>query len=443
MAEISVSYVIFIENGTIKSRNGSTGVIDFQGTDASTVINQTIDALSLTGGKIVMKKGNYTITSPILLKSNIWLAGEGRNATILQAGNNLDSLIKGYSGTAVQLFVKISNLTIDGRKDTYLVDTGITFDVRRGILENLEMKNLSGTAIRVKGYTTDDKALENFLKKILIFECSKGIVIGDYASDFVVSDIAIRHADIGIEVRTTGVGTIFFDYIHIYYSNVGFWIKSKWHLIYNSFLDNLSREGVILDASEEFLYRITINNCLLWNCGKSADNTYDAIRLKSYPIGEGHEVAKVIVSNCHIWSDAPNRMRYGISEELDNRGGDNAFINNIISGFATKAIKRVIPASGRVPAIIHPNVGYVTENSGTATITGDGVTTEFTVDVTHGLVSDKASVKVSCKKDHTYKAYLVDTDADGTYETIRIVITFTTAPAGGETVEIYWSAEVV
>jgi len=62
---------------------------------------------------------------------------------------------------------------------------------------------------------------------------------------------------------------------------------------------------------------------------------------------------------------------------------------------------------------------------------------------THGLVSDELSVKVACKKDATYRWYLVDTDADGTYETIRIVITFTTAPAVGETVEIYWSAEVV
>jgi len=37
----------------------------------------------------------------------------------------------------------------------------------------------------------------------------------------------------------------------------------------------------------------------------------------------------------------------------------------------------------------------------------------------------------------------VDTDADGVFETLRIVITFATAPASGETVDIYWEAQVV
>jgi len=87
--------------------------------------------------------------------------------------------------------------------------------------------------------------------------------------------------------------------------------------------------------------------------------------------------------------------------------------------------------------------GYITENSGVVTVTGDGATTTFTVDIDHGLVSDKVAVKLACKKSATFKWYLVDTDSDGFYETIRVEITFDSAPADGEEVEIYWEAEVV
>jgi len=112
--------------------------------------------------------------------------------------------------------------------------------------------------------------------------------------------------------------------------------------------------------------------------------------------------------------------------------------NVLIDGFATRGIN----VEG-VNNVIRRNRGYTTESSGTATITGDGTTSSFTVDVTHGLVSDKLSIKIACKKPATYKWYLVDTDADGMYETLRIEITFDTAPASGETVEIYWEASVV
>ena len=84
------------------------------------------------------------------------------------------------------------------------------------------------------------------------------------------------------------------------------------------------------------------------------------------------------------------------------------------------------------------------ENHGTATITGDGSTTTFTVDIEHGLASDKVACKVTLDRDGTIdKVYLVDTDSDGFYETIRVEVTYATAPASDETVPIYWSAQVV
>jgi hypothetical protein len=94
--------------------------------------------------------------------------------------------------------------------------------------------------------------------------------------------------------------------------------------------------------------------------------------------------------------------------------------------------------------IITRNIGYATENSGTATVTGDGVATTFTADVAHGLVKDTATAKITLDRDGTVdKAYLVDTDADGFKETLRIQVTYAAAPASGETVPIYWEAQAV
>jgi len=88
--------------------------------------------------------------------------------------------------------------------------------------------------------------------------------------------------------------------------------------------------------------------------------------------------------------------------------------------------------------------GYTTKNSGTATFSGDGSTTTFTIDITHGLVKDKLVAKITLDREGTVdKVYLVDKDGDGFKETLRVVVTYATAPADGEEVPIYWEAEVV
>jgi len=86
--------------------------------------------------------------------------------------------------------------------------------------------------------------------------------------------------------------------------------------------------------------------------------------------------------------------------------------------------------------------------SGTATITGDGSTTEFQVEIQHDLPSDKIAVSVSTTRPTTATpsyifAYVDDKDNDGFRETIVITVRFDTAPADGEEIEIYWRAEIV
>jgi len=93
---------------------------------------------------------------------------------------------------------------------------------------------------------------------------------------------------------------------------------------------------------------------------------------------------------------------------------------------------------------VKKNANYMLESSGTATFSGDGSTTTFTIDITHGLVKDKLVAKITLDREGTVdKVYLVDKDGDGFKETLRVVVTYATAPADGEEVPIYWKAEVV
>lgn len=77
------SYTIYKDGTTIKAVNGTTGVVDYSGTDASTVIQSAI-----SGGKIFIKAGTYTLTIPVVIaNSNISIYGEGQGITIIQADN--------------------------------------------------------------------------------------------------------------------------------------------------------------------------------------------------------------------------------------------------------------------------------------------------------------------------------------------------------------------
>ena len=84
---------------------------------------------------------------------------------------------------------------------------------------------------------------------------------------------------------------------------------------------------------------------------------------------------------------------------------------------------------------IKGNVGYATENSGTATFSGDGSTTQFSIE--HGLVSTPSKVQVTAMSSDAAGDFYVT--ADSTY----IYVNYKTAPPSGtDNVKLSWYAEV-
>jgi len=125
------SYVVENCSGTITAYHCITGSIDYSGSDAATVIQQAINALS-SGGLIFIREGTYVLTKTILIPSYVTLTGCG-SSTVLKVGNsaNIDA-IQNSDMTNGNTKITVRSLRIDGNKanqapSTSFVAMGIHF----------------------------------------------------------------------------------------------------------------------------------------------------------------------------------------------------------------------------------------------------------------------------------------------------------------------------
>lgn len=81
--------------------------------DINTAINRVAD---LGGGIIHVRTGNYSISAPIKLKSNVTLRGEGRQTVISQINSGNFHMITSFDETNGHSDVSLESLTINGNK---------------------------------------------------------------------------------------------------------------------------------------------------------------------------------------------------------------------------------------------------------------------------------------------------------------------------------------
>ncbi|MEM1563218.1 MAG: NosD domain-containing protein [Candidatus Bathyarchaeia archaeon] len=121
---VEATYIVFKENETVKAKNGLTSEIDFNGTDASTVIQSALDSLTpnRTWVEKVVVVGSFTLSSKIR--------------------------ISGYT------FLDLSqaNLTLaDNVNDNMIEASGWYFTIAGGVLNGNGAHQTMGSAILVKG----------------------------------------------------------------------------------------------------------------------------------------------------------------------------------------------------------------------------------------------------------------------------------------------------
>jgi len=392
--EKPASYIIRNNNGTIEAINGSTGKIDYSGTDASTVIQSAINALT-NGGKIFIKAGTYTFSNTVNINyPNIKIAGEGMTNTVF---------IISATFTGTRLFyvndvndTEFDHFRIYGQGAAAGVSGIGTYSNGNGhtcYIHHVDIYKPTATGISVGSGFNGIK-----IDTVRIKDAGTNGIQYNSASDSWMSNMEINGAG------TTGVGysdllinggaklvvvNSWFDFatygIRIYGGNN---IQ-----ITNCQIEEINQDGIsITDTS----YRCTFTNVHVRNVSKTAANVYSGID------NSGDQITLI---GCSFW-DANSKMKYGIKE---NSAADSCiYIGNRIIGAVTA------PAifSG-TNHIVKQNVGYVTENSGTAVGTGSQQS------IAHGcaFTPTKAQVIVSNIDDGANPYLSANPDATNIYVT--------------------------
>jgi len=519
------SYIIFKEGDLIKAKNGRTGQIEFQGSDASTVIQQAVDSVyNSGGGRILLRSGTYILLDTVILKDNVELEGEGYNTVLdtrVQAGIFGAAINVDGSNTAIRnLRVIGDNSPIEAKLITiYPSKTISNIAIENIVIENASFQSLVASAEPTLDYTVENVRVKGCVfrnakdclvvigtkhRKVTVEDC---IFIDDNQSatgiDVWQSDYAIRvvnnyiyNTRIGISINksengnyisdlhdvvvqgnyvnhTSGNGILVYsgrdvvirdnyvigaagDGIHIRYmqynsnklyswnvivegnriSHCGFAgimvLSSTDIIIKNNITEYNNKEGIKL--YEETVGRKSkhiIESNIIRNNSQESSGTYSGIYVSN--------ITYASIKNNIIYDDQSTKTQsYGIAEVDDS--DYNQIIGNICYGNINGNIRTVGPNT-----IVRDNEGYVTENSGTATFSGDGTTKDFSIGA-HGLAvtdPEKIVVKVTPISSDAIDASpcvgYVD-PADNT----KIRVKFANPPASGtDNVKIKWEAQVV
>jgi len=188
LKEQPASYIIGIDGTTIYAINCKTGKIDYSGTDARTVIQSAINALT-NGGKIFIKQGTYYINSSIQYQDEVIIEGEGKDNTILKAPADYSlPFIFTPPDLTVWRNVQIKNL------QTFY--SGIDFSsVNYGLLENLSIWHAPQGAIKLERTGGNLNILRNIQIENNYQANSVGIrVLADWVH---IHDVVIAKTELG------------------------------------------------------------------------------------------------------------------------------------------------------------------------------------------------------------------------------------------------------
>ncbi len=365
----AVSYIIFKDGGLIKAKNGRTGQIEFSGKDAATVIQSALNALTpnRTWKETVRLKGVFEISDPIYLPSYAVLEGP---AVIRQSdGANIDKLIRGYGITQSE----IRNLTVDynhannpeskegmyiGEQSAHVSIVNCTFKHARGFAihfggvpdkRNYYIKVLNNRIIDPVHPTLDMLVVVSdggLIAHNVVLQQDANMAIVPFESYYinVIHNFVETTGAIGIAPMSCGF-SIIADNIVNAMNGVGFQIATE-HDNPNPTIStrNLLFGNVVNNAYVGFRLFETQNDVIQNNTISYSDNGFE------FPEGNPPATGMII---------------------RDNRLID---VNHPV----------INPVGADLTGVFMFNVGYPTENRGTAAFSGDGTTTDFSLGA-HGL----------------------------------------------------------
>ena len=382
---LEASYLIWADGSRVCAKNGLTGMIDYSEKDAAMVINKAITAAHNKGGGLVfIKSGNYSISSSIVLKSYVTLEGEGwgeqKAPTVLRLADNVnDDVIK--TPQQKNYHITIRNLQIEGNNAHQTFGNGIMiYATDRSVIEFCMIKWCKDSGIFTSGYG-GESCIQTVVKNVFVYGCGKYQV---YLSG---TDNLVQGVDLGHDYTQDDTKPALYLY----------WAHKS--IVANSFFWG-SKHGIVIDQT---------NSVLVTGC-RVDYNRYDGIVLQysSNNVIDGNEIVhnsqrsagyadgiylvgsgtipcnNNTISNNFIGEDCDSRQyhRYAINEEGPYCDRNLIIGNNVHCHYGER-----IRWNG-ANTIVCNNIGYVTENSGTATGTSP-------IYVPHGLFRSPTCVMLS------------------------------------------------
>jgi len=160
-----VSYCIYNQSGTIIAVNGTTQNVDFSGTDAYSVIQNSIN----NSNGIYIKGGRYIVNVGLKVKTNTHIIGEG-SATILNAGTGVATLITNFNTTTGNTRILLEKFKIDMGSQAFN-QTGIDLiNVTDSVVDNMIIMNVSGSDANLgMGIAIGDGSMRNVVTNNMVY----------------------------------------------------------------------------------------------------------------------------------------------------------------------------------------------------------------------------------------------------------------------------------
>ncbi len=318
------SFLIWRDGSTYYAKNGSTGAIQYFGTNATTVINNAISSLP-TGGLVFLRDATYNIdgTINVVEKLNINIIGQSWETKFNLTQNSNTDMIRLTNSN----YTTIKSIYFQGNRDSQASGKGLVANnSERVLIERCIFYEIKQTAIHIFG-TPPMSSLQpwivrNRIEKIGNSSSDHGIWIGDYASDAHVID-----NDVG---NVTGSA--------IYVTSSGFLIVSNtcWDSMYglNAYLltsgnivgnlfDGNEKDGINIDSCKNLLIacntaKLNSNNPINASSGIYLYNT-------SYTTISGNRAGSV--DDYKVETQQYGIKEYGVYSDYNLITGNNVYGN--------------------------------------------------------------------------------------------------------------------
>lgn len=404
------SYIIWKSGSTYYAKSGTDGSIYISGSNAATVIQATISALSSNGGVIFIKKGTYSITSSLTMEHGVQIIGEG-HATVLSLDsdvtlftcnkddnvfadfkideNNRDQCLFNYKSTGTYYRNIFQNIYVVEAGPSALIfylrnqrDSVVEHCWIEGGLDAITLHRSEHTTIRENYiYNTSDEGIASGslseYNRIIGnriestggngIEVSGGIgyhyvadntILNCAGNGILVSDVGIRIIGNHINGSSGGPGIGAMGNRTIIENNEVFLTSGYSGITHEGGNDGLISNNIVYRSDKHGIYihtseNITIHDNILIENSQVSAGSYDGIRIGTSTIGIR------VKNNVAYDSQAIKTQNYGVQEA----GGD---YNTIIGNDVRFNLNNIIKVGSNTET--KGNQGYVTENAGNATL---------------------------------------------------------------------------